>query len=133
MLILLAPVPGPGNPMPRLRLIYRLPGHIPEPNSVLDLILILVFVFLVLALLRSSRTHSPPGPAGLPFFGVALQIPTDKQWLRFHAWITQYGKYKLVPVLSVFLPARHSQASCNGYQRQGHECDRRLKLTSGVR
>ncbi|TFK79161.1 cytochrome P450 [Polyporus arcularius HHB13444] len=28
---------------------------------------------------------------GLPFAGVALQIPSDKQWLKFHEWIRRYG------------------------------------------
>ncbi|KAI0674628.1 cytochrome P450 [Trametes maxima] len=55
-----------------------------------DAILILTSAWLVWKLLRSTKS-SPPGPIGLPFIGVAFQIPADKQWLKFHEWILRYG------------------------------------------
>ncbi|KAI0711521.1 hypothetical protein C8Q76DRAFT_61362 [Earliella scabrosa] len=79
--------------MPRLDLIYRLQAHV-MPTGIslvaVDALLALLFLVLLLAFLR-SRTRIPPGPAGLPLVGVTLQIPSDKQWLKFHEWILRYA------------------------------------------
>ncbi|KAF9493200.1 cytochrome P450 [Pleurotus eryngii] len=36
--------------------------------------------------------NTPPGPRGLPIFGNALQIPKEKQWLKFAEWCKRYGR-----------------------------------------
>ncbi len=64
-----------------------------ELRVVTDAILCLAFLWLTWRLLRRYRSASPPGPAGLPFVGVAYQIPDDKQWLKFHEWTSRYGVY----------------------------------------
>ncbi|KAI0360361.1 hypothetical protein OH77DRAFT_1418258 [Trametes cingulata] len=56
----------------------------------LDVVLALAFLWLAWRVLRPLRA-SPPGPRGLPFVGVAYQIPEDKQWLKFHEWTLRYG------------------------------------------
>lgn len=62
-----------------------------------DLTLALLFLVLVVVLIvhgrRLSNRVSAPGPAGVPFVGVAWRIPSDKQWLKFHDWIKRYGKF----------------------------------------
>ncbi|OSD02652.1 cytochrome P450 [Trametes coccinea BRFM310] len=54
-------------------------------------VLLCSVVWLVWIFLRIRKRSSPPGPAGLPFVGVAFQIPEDKQWLKFHEWTDLYG------------------------------------------
>ncbi|RPD55525.1 cytochrome P450 [Lentinus tigrinus ALCF2SS1-7] len=73
-----------------------------QPNHIfryLDIPLALLFLVLVVALVRSRRKLSAPGPSGLPFLGVALQLPPDKQWLKFHDWIARYGDLVGVTVM----------------------------------
>ena len=64
--------------------------------KILDVTLALIFVALVVTVVR-SRTAGIPGPYGLPFVGVALQIPDDKQWLKFHEWTSRYGTSESEP------------------------------------
>ena len=78
------PVPWALHAMAKLNPIFRY-------LSSLDVVLATVFLLLVIALIRARRRLSIPGPVGLPFLGVALQIPSDKQWLKFHAWTARYG------------------------------------------
>ncbi|KAI0707572.1 cytochrome P450 [Cerioporus squamosus] len=59
--------------------------------SSLDAALGVLFIILCGAFLRYRREPYAPGPAGLPFAGVALQLPSDKQWLKFHDWVARYG------------------------------------------
>uniref|UniRef100_A0A5K1K2P8 Cell surface hydrophobicity-associated protein n=1 Tax=Ganoderma boninense TaxID=34458 RepID=A0A5K1K2P8_9APHY len=59
-------------------------------NVLVALSLVLI-VILVIRHRRLSHRPSAPGPAGVPFFGVAWEIPSDKQWLKFHDWIERYG------------------------------------------
>ncbi|EIW51642.1 cytochrome P450 [Trametes versicolor FP-101664 SS1] len=56
-----------------------------------DAVLCLAFLWIAWRLSRRYRSASPPGPAGLPFVGVAYHIPDDKQWLKFHEWTSRYG------------------------------------------
>ncbi|KAJ6511703.1 cytochrome P450 [Mycena vulgaris] len=37
-------------------------------------------------------TQLPPGPAGLPIIGNALQLPVERQWVKFAAWAKVYGE-----------------------------------------
>ena len=70
-----------------------LPSLIPSgPEGIFDTTLALVAITLAITLLR-SRIGSLPGPRSLPFLGVALQIPSDKQWLKFHEWTLRYGVF----------------------------------------
>ncbi|KAK0215658.1 cytochrome P450 [Armillaria fumosa] len=46
-----------------------------------------------------SRGRSPPGPSGFPIIGNAMQIPADRQWLRWHAWKQKYGDIMKITVL----------------------------------
>ncbi|KAH9849043.1 cytochrome P450 [Lenzites betulinus] len=57
----------------------------------IDVTLGLVFLWLACRLACRRTGSSPPGPGGLPFIGVAHQIPDDKQWLKFHEWTIRYG------------------------------------------
>ncbi|TBU41734.1 hypothetical protein BD309DRAFT_964562 [Dichomitus squalens] len=60
--------------------------------TVLDVALAVLFLVFLFILIR--RGSSPPGPFGVPFIGVAWQIPSDKQWLKFHDWISHYGTFR---------------------------------------
>ena len=62
-------------------------------RNLVDWALASIFVWLIWRLLRSYKSSRPPGPTGLPFLGVAFQIPEDKQWLKFHEWTERYGTY----------------------------------------
>ncbi|KAK0449604.1 cytochrome P450 [Desarmillaria tabescens] len=46
-----------------------------------------------------SHGPSPPGPPGLPIIGNALQIPSDRQWLKWHEWKQKYGDIMKITVL----------------------------------
>ncbi|KZT66957.1 cytochrome P450 [Daedalea quercina L-15889] len=54
---------------------------------------LLLVPFLSFKLWDSRRNHKrlPPGPAGLPILGNALQIPIEKSWLAFSRWSKTYG------------------------------------------
>lgn len=73
-------------------------GKGPKTLSKVDVVLVLIFAYLSLRLLRNIITSvrtgtSPPGPPGIPLFGNAYQIPSDRQWLKFDEWIRKYGKH----------------------------------------
>ncbi|KDQ22430.1 hypothetical protein PLEOSDRAFT_1019918, partial [Pleurotus ostreatus PC15] len=36
-----------------------------------------------------------PGPRGVPILGNALQIPKEKQWLKFAEWCKRYGQWNI--------------------------------------
>ncbi|KAI5832874.1 cytochrome P450 [Schizophyllum commune Tattone D] len=49
-------------------------------------------IVLVICLRRlRHRGPHPPGPPGLPLIGNALQLPNDKQWLKWDEWRREYG------------------------------------------
>ncbi|KAI0747137.1 cytochrome P450 [Daedaleopsis nitida] len=74
-----------------LHFISRLENYVPVQRGwILDVVFASVVV-IALVVLKRSRTLGAPGPSGIPLIGVALQIPDDKQWLKFHEWILQYG------------------------------------------
>jgi len=55
---------------------------------------ILAFVYGVTGKIdrrKSKKKNFPPGPIGLPYFGVSLSINTDKLHLHFCEWKQQYG------------------------------------------
>jgi hypothetical protein len=58
---------------------------------------IVAFVYyayhLTLRLSSAKSLKNPPGPPGIPFFGNEFQIPSDKQWLKFHEWGQKYGAF----------------------------------------
>ena len=60
-------------------------------DVMLALLFFALFVILIVRGRRLSNRLTAPGPAGVPFVGVAWQIPSDKQWLKFHDWIERYG------------------------------------------
>ncbi|KIJ45825.1 hypothetical protein M422DRAFT_165839 [Sphaerobolus stellatus SS14] len=62
--------------------------------------LLVASLFLILLIVRNySFKNLPPGPKGLPIIGNALDMPTDKEWLKFTKWKQQYGN---IIHLSVF-------------------------------
>ena len=67
---------------------------------------IFALTVVILLTLRLHTGSTAPGPYGLPFFGVAFQIPSDKQWLKFHEWTVRYGAY-----LSILYRAVHGSGS----------------------
>ncbi|EER10168.1 hypothetical protein Pmar_PMAR024986, partial [Perkinsus marinus ATCC 50983] len=43
-------------------------------------------------LIKSIKPVPFPGPKGVPFFGMALQLDQEKALACMRVWITQYGK-----------------------------------------
>ena len=73
-------------------LVHRLLHRTRQSCSALEVVLGLLLILLAVRFARSRKgLRLPPGPTGIPFLGVALQIPPDKQWLKFHKWIVGYG------------------------------------------
>ncbi|THU89922.1 cytochrome P450 [Dendrothele bispora CBS 962.96] len=56
-------------------------------------------IYLVFAYTRRGNKHYPQGPPGIPIVGNALQIPNDRQWLKFHEWKKEYGDVMRITVL----------------------------------
>ncbi|KAM5541771.1 hypothetical protein V8D89_004500 [Ganoderma adspersum] len=68
-------------------------------NVHITLALILAPIVIFICRRRLYNRPSAPGPAGAPFVGVAWQIPSDKQWLKFHDWIEHYGDVVAITVM----------------------------------
>ncbi|KAL1759268.1 cytochrome P450 [Schizophyllum commune] len=49
-----------------------------------------IVLVIVFSRLRRQGPY-PPGPPGLPLIGNALQLPADKQWLKWDEWRREYG------------------------------------------
>jgi hypothetical protein len=58
---------------------------------------------VVLLLLRLQKTRStlpyPPGPKPLPLIGNVLDLPQEKEWLKYRAWNDEYGDVVCVDAL----------------------------------
>ncbi|KAJ7484409.1 cytochrome P450 [Mycena latifolia] len=61
-------------------------------------VLCLSVLFIRLAR-RNRRNVYPPGPPGLPVMGNALQIPQDRQWLKWAEWKEKYGDVIRISIL----------------------------------
>ncbi|CAL1708513.1 unnamed protein product [Somion occarium] len=54
-------------------------------------IVVTVFTFLAFRIILYRQRLCFLGPIGLPIIGNILQIPHDRQWLKFDQWIRLYG------------------------------------------
>ena len=48
---------------------------------------------IAVALRRRRSGSAPPGPAGLPFLGNLLDLPTSQPWLAFAQWSARWGEH----------------------------------------
>ncbi|KAJ6532740.1 cytochrome P450 [Mycena vulgaris] len=64
-------------------------------------VIVLCLSILSLGLARRNRSRGvrPPGPPGLPVIGNALQIPQDRQWLKWAEWKEKYGDVIRISIL----------------------------------
>ncbi|KAJ7322934.1 cytochrome P450 [Mycena albidolilacea] len=71
----------------------------------LSQILVLCLSFLIIGWARRTRKLGvhPPGPRGLPFLGNTLQIPRDRQWLKWAEWKAQYGSVSILGTPTIIL------------------------------
>lgn len=56
---------------------------------------VVVIAILLFFWLRGKGTSTiplPPGPMKLPVLGNLLDIPTERQWLKFAMWGKLYGR-----------------------------------------
>ncbi|KAF7348556.1 Cytochrome P450 [Mycena venus] len=66
----------------------------------LSQISVLCLSFLIIGWARRTRRRGyPPGPRGLPLIGNILQIPQDRQWLKWAEWKAQYGDVIRISIL----------------------------------
>ncbi|KAK0482393.1 cytochrome P450 [Armillaria novae-zelandiae] len=80
---------------------YFLSDSAPKLTALSGILLSAVIIFFVSYQISAyiSRGRSPPGPPGFPIIGNALQIPPDRQWLRWHEWKQKYGDIMKITVL----------------------------------
>lgn len=65
--------------------------------SVILGVAVLFFWFLC----RRSLAPLPPGPKKLPLIGNLLDMPTEREWLKFTEWANKYGGH--LAIIFVFL------------------------------
>ena len=53
---------------------------------------VLVVVFLYVLIVRKRKGPMPPGPAGWPILGNALDVPLDYSWHAFAKWAERWGE-----------------------------------------
>ena len=70
------------------------------PGAIVTLILYLLKYFHG-RYICEEVLREPPGPPGVPILGNEFQIPSDKQWLRFHEWSKKYGTYLFLCFLMI--------------------------------
>jgi hypothetical protein len=51
---------------------------------------------LIVSKLKPRGQLLPPGPSGLPWLGVGLQLPTDGSWNLHTLWAKQFGMLQLI-------------------------------------
>ena len=66
-----------------------------ESPNVLDagVVLTAVLLFVWLRGNKPSAAPLPPGPKKLPLLGNLLDMPTEREWLKFSTWGNQFGMY----------------------------------------
>ncbi|KAF8911741.1 cytochrome P450 [Mucidula mucida] len=62
-------------------------------------ICILLLIYIAYCAASAKKAQYPPGPRGLPIIGNALQIPSDRQWLKWDEWRREYGNIMQINVL----------------------------------
>ena len=71
-----------------------------ENPIVLDTAVVLTaaLLFVWLRGKKSSAAPLPPGPKKLPLLGNLLDMPTEREWVKFTAWGNQFGMFSHIPV-----------------------------------
>lgn len=79
-----------------------------ESPNILDAAVVLTaaLIFVWLRGKKSSATPLPPGPKKLPLLENLLDMPTEREWVKFTKWGNQFGMYSRIicaSLLDVFV------------------------------